>query len=113
MKKILNALKSVVNFFRSGKATAALNSVASLVPKALPIVQIVALLTPTKADDEVLALFQKFGLPYVENYLALPQEQRGAALLKAASTKLAEQVPGTPTHILDAAVQLALVGYRA
>jgi hypothetical protein len=117
MNAILKALRSVgsafVGFFRSGKAQAAFEQAAALVPKALPIVTLVASLTPTLADDELVALFRRFALPYVEQYLALPKEQRGVALLKVASTQLASIAPGTPTRILDTAVQLAYVGFRA
>ena len=113
---ILSALKGALSkaagFFSSGKAQRDFDLVVSLVPKALPYVELVASLTPTLADDQIVALFAKYGLPFATNYLALPQEQRGAALLRSASTLLAREVPGTPTRILDSAVQLALVGSR-
>ena len=111
--KLKSALAAVVKVFSSGEGQKAFDQVAALVVKALPIVELVAAATPTRSDDVIIALFKKYGLPWLGTYLGMPQDQRGAALLRAASTLLGRVVPGTPTHILDAAVQLALVGSRA
>lgn len=112
---IFGGVLKVFSAFRSDKAKAAFGTVMSLVTQAMPIVEVVASLTPTMADDEILALFKRYALPSAtaRQFLALPQEDRGPALLKVASAALAREVPGTPTHILDSAVQLALVASRA
>jgi hypothetical protein len=102
----------IAGFFKSGKAQAAFDAVAALVPKALPIVEIIAEMTPTLADDNLIALFRKHGLPQLESYLALPVELRGVALSRAGRILLGRQAPaGTPNPILDTAVQNAYLAY--
>ena len=46
MNYLKNVIQKIVSFFVSGKAEAAFNTVADLVPKALPIVREIAALTP-------------------------------------------------------------------
>lgn len=113
MKFVKNIIQKIVAFFSSGKAEAALNQAAELVPQALPIVEEIAALAPNRTDQEILALFQKFAVPGAAQYLAAPSEKRGYVLLQLASEVLAAQVPGVATHILDTAVQLAVTGARA
>lgn len=80
---------------------------------ALPIVKLIADLTPTRADDEIVALFERFLVPGAAAYLALPEDQRGAALFKVATTVVQRQFPALPMEQIGAAVQLALVQVRA
>lgn len=100
----------LVSFFRSGKAEEAFNAAVALVPKALPIVKQVAVLTPNRTDDEIVAAFEQYALPGAEEYLSVPREKRGVVLLQLASEILAAEVPGTPTRIINTAVQLAYTG---
>lgn len=86
--------------------------VANLAVKALPIVRTVAALTPARTDDEIVRLFEAYALPYVEKFLALPQDKRGLALLDAAATLLGRTVGDVPAHILHAAAQAAYVQYK-
>ena len=113
MKVVKSVIEKLVGYFRSGKAEAALNQAASLVPKALPIVQEIAALAPNRTDQEILAAFQKFAVPGAAQYLAAPTAKRGYVLLQLASEVLAAEVPGVATHVLDTAVQLAVTGAKA
>ena len=113
MNFVKSVIRKIVSFFGSGKAEAALNQAAELVPRALPIVQEIAALAPNRTDQEILAVFQKFAVPGAAQYLAAPPAQRGYVLLQLATQVLAAEVPGVATHILDTAVQLAVTGSRA
>ena len=113
MKFIDNVIQKIVKFFSSGKAEAALNEAATLVPKALPIVQEIAALAPNRTDQEILAVFQKFLIPGAAQYLTTPVAQRGYVLLQLATQVLAKEVPGVPTNILNTAIQLAVTGSQA
>jgi hypothetical protein len=113
MKFVKSVIQKIVAFFASGKAEAALNEAAELVPKALPIVQEIAALAPNRTDQEILAVFQKFAVPGAAQYLATPVAQRGYVLLQLASQVLSAEVPGVATNILNTAVQLAVTGSKA
>jgi len=113
MKFIQTIIQKIVAFFTSGKAEAALTQAAGLVPKALPIVQEIAALTPNRTDDEIVAAFQKFAVPGAAQYLATPLAQRGYVLLQLATQVLAANFPGIATNVLNAAVQLAVTGMKA
>ena len=79
---------------------------------ALPIVEMIAAMTPTRVDDELVALFKKYAVPGVEYYLSLPMEKRGIALSEVAVTELAQKFPGTPTYLLKLAVEQAVAKYK-
>jgi len=113
MKSIKKIISKIAGFFQSGKAEAALNEAAELVPKALPIVQGIATLAPNRTDQEIAAAFQKYAVPMSSTILATPVAQRGYVLLQLATQVLAQKVPGTATNILNAAVQLAVTGSKA
>jgi hypothetical protein len=113
MKFLKDVIQKIVSFFASGKAEAALNLAASLVPKALPIVQELAALVPNRTDQEIAAAFAKFAIPSAAQYLAAPQAHRGYVLLDIATQVLATRFPGVATNILNTAVQLAVTGLKA
>jgi hypothetical protein len=112
MKFVKSVIQKIVAFFASGKAEAALNQAAELVPKALPIVQEIATLAPNRTDQEILAVFQKFAVPGAAQYLATPTAQRGYVLLQLATQVLSAEVPGVATNVLNTAVQLAVTGSK-
>jgi hypothetical protein len=103
----------IVAAFRSDSVRSALDSAVKLVPKALPIVADIAAMTPTRSDDEILALFTRFGMPYVDQYIALPVQDRGVALAKVATAQLKQIAPAYSSNIIDTAVQLAVTAYKA
>jgi hypothetical protein len=113
MNFLKNLILKVVSFFSSKKAEAALLQAVELVPKALPIVKEIAKLTPNRTDDEIVAAFEKFCVPFASTYLATPPSKRGYVLLQLASQVLAARVPGVATNILNTAIQLAVTGALA
>jgi hypothetical protein len=113
MNFLKNVIQKIVSFFVSGKAEAALNLAAGLVPKALPIVQEIASLVPNRTDQEIAAAFEKFAIPAAAQYLAAPQGHRGYVLLDLATQVLATEVPGVATNILNTAIQFAVTSLKA
>jgi len=114
MNFIKNWFSKLLVFFRSGKAEAAFNTVADLIPKVLPIVQMIAALTPTKADDEILNAFSEYGIPAnLAQIRTTPADQRGYLLLQLATQIASKRFPGIATNILNSAVQLAVTGIKA
>ena len=111
LKKIGSAIAKI--FGAGGPAEAAVKRALAIVPVALPIVEMIAKATPTRADDEIIALFREHGLPWVEYWLGPPVEKRGAALFQAASLLLVRLVPGMPMNIINAAVQIAYTAWKA
>ncbi len=83
-----------------------------LAEQALPIVRLVATLTPTRADDEILRAAQELGVPIAKQWLALEPSDRGRALLQIASSALKARVPSAAGRVIDLAVQLAVVRMR-
>jgi hypothetical protein len=108
-----NIIRKIVAFFRSGRAEAVLEQAASLVPKALPIVEDIAALVPNKTDQEILAAFQKYAVPGAAQFLSTPLAQRGYVLLHLATEVLASQFPSVATNVLNTAVQFAVTGSKA
>lgn len=80
----------------------------SMARKAYDIVKIVAQLTPTRADDELIALFERYAVPGLAIFIQLPPEQRGVALLEAAATELARHYPAAKRTEIDAAIVSAV-----
>ena len=97
----------------SGRAAQDIAAAVELTKLALPIVQRVAILTPTRSDDEIVRLFQDYAVPGAESWLQLPQAQRGRALMQVAATQLKRVAPDTFDRIIDLAVQAAVVQSRA
>lgn len=113
----MNFLKSIVQkivaFFGSGKAEAALNQAVALVPKALPIVEAIAALTPNRTVQEIEAAFENYAVPFSQSWAATPEASRGYLLLQLATTVLSREAPGLATNILNTAVQIAVTGSKA
>lgn len=110
LKRIFGTLWSILIGPKGQKAA---EMVQQYVAMAIPIVKTVAALTPTRVDDEIIALFEKYAVGNLHAYLALPIADRGPALLAAATTELARYVPaGTPTTILQTAVQMAVANLK-
>lgn len=99
-----------------GKLFRAAPHVAEAIQKvliqALPVVEMIAAMTPTQADDEIIALAERFWIKNVKHYLDLPVGERGPALLAAATNALKKQFPAITTVQIQAAIQLALAMQR-
>ena len=107
-KAIGGFFQKVFSFFTSDKAQAIAQKIQDYAAAALPVVEFIASITPTRADDEIIALFKRFALPKVEAYLALPKADRGAALIAAAQAELQKRFPDAPISQLRAAIELAV-----
>jgi hypothetical protein len=79
----------------------------------LPMVERLAEATPTRVDDELIALFKSHGVPEVEKFLAMPIQDRGIALLYAGRFIAAATFPMVPRWLLDSAVQLAVLQIKS
>lgn len=77
--------------------------------KALPVVKMVAALTPTRSDDIIIMLFEKYAVPNVNAFLILPEKDRGPALLEVATSIVEKQMVGVDNSIVKAGVQFAVV----
>jgi hypothetical protein len=113
MKFLKSAIQKIVSFFASGKAEAALTKAVELVPKALPIVEDIASLTPDKTVQQIATAFEKYGVPFAQEFLNTPVASRGFLLLQLASQVLSAEAPGVATNVLNTAVQLAVTGSKA
>jgi hypothetical protein len=113
LKKIMNA---IALFFADGKAQKALEAVASLVPKALPIIDIAAVvvttLTPTGIDDVTWAAIKAKFPALFDGSLKTGDDVKLYAL-GVATEMLKAKFPGVSTSIARAAVQLAYTGKTA
>lgn len=104
---------SVVSFINGPTAEKVARNVHDYAQKALPIVGAIAALTPTRSDDELVALFNRYAQPNVEKFLALPPQNRGLALLHIATAELSKQAPMASNTALQTAVQLAVLALKA
>ena len=99
-------------FINSDKADKIAKYLQDLMLQALPIVKLVASLTPTRIDDELIALFERFALPGVEEFLKLPIDQRGKALFEVAVKEMQKKYPNLPLTVIHKAVQDAVLYYK-
>ena len=109
----MNIFHRILDFFRSPRVKNALDRVATLAQTALPIVETIASLTPTRVDDEIIAAYKHFGVPFVDAELSGDPKRIGTALLNLGTVVLARQAPGTSTSLLQTAVQLAVTVLKA
>ena len=111
---ISNGLKRLWAIVTGPKAQQAVAKAAALVELALPIVQQLSVLSPATAKvGEVIALYQKHGVPVVSEYVDNPQSI-GNALLNLATEILKRKLPAdTATNIVQTAVQLAVTALKA
>lgn len=112
MNKILQFFKSIAVFF-TGPGARIAETAVRVATVALPIVEAIAKMTPTRTDDEIIALFKSYVVPNMEIYLALPVADRGPALLAAATTELQRRYPSLPIHQVQLAIQMAYTQFKA
>ena len=91
---------------------APVDKVLEISKAALPYVRTFAALTPTRADDELIRLFEQYALPNVEKWLAFPERERGVALAWGVAELMAQRYPSTPTRVIRWAVETAYNLYR-
>lgn len=110
--RVLSWFKRVWAWAMNERTIAALKRIDDMIDVALPIVKQIAALTPTRSDDEVIALFELLKLK-VDGWLGLAPADRGAALLHAATVELQKRYPDVPINQLQAAIQLAVAVMKA
>lgn len=109
--KLLTPFKKLWSLINSEKAKQVAQAIDGMLEKALPLVRTIAALTPTRSDDELIRLFERFGNPVrtqVNTWLALPVDQRGKALLAIGEQELQKHFPGVPLNQISAAISLAV-----
>jgi hypothetical protein len=115
---IENGLKKVWEVVTSPKAKAAVAKAASLVSIAVPIVQeISTMINPASSTvAQVVAAYNKYGVPLVNTYERDPTSI-GNAALNLATTLLQKKLPASEgtvaTNILQTAVQLAVTAVKS
>ena len=111
MNFLQSFLKRLTDIFRSDRAKRAFAEVERIVPVALPIVERIAALTPNRTDDEIVAAFRYYGVPFIEG---LASVNPTGALLELASSAVAQRLPaGTAKNIVQTAVQIAVTASKA
>lgn len=100
MSKFFKAVFDLLKRWFS-KETAA--KIGKLTEAAFPIVELIASMTPTRTDDEIIAMLRALGLDTAWNTALEPEE----VLRRAASAALIKQLPGTPDRQANLAVEAA------
>lgn len=101
--KIVKAIKSI---FSSSK----INAVRGLVGSVYPIVELVAKMTPTKADDEILMCANALG---VRDFLMVDRKEVGKALKEVAVKAAQKKFKDVPADVLARAVEAAYQQMKA
>lgn len=96
------------------RADAALDQVRELLPMALGVVQRIAVLTPTRTDNEIVALLREYKVDVsIPRGRKLSDRERALLLFAAASVALTNLSPNTVGSVIDAAVQLGYTAWKA
>lgn len=113
LKVIGGFFTKVFTWFTSDAAQRVAEKIQQYCMAALPVVEFIAAMTPTRIDDEIIALCKRFGLSNLDKYLALPQDERGEALMAAAISELQKRFPNAPLSQLRAGIEYAVVISKA
>jgi len=105
MKKLRTIIRAIIRFARrlfSPKAK-------RYIDQALPIVQVIAEMTPTRADDEILAAYRRFGLEKLFD----PAQDKAVLLRNLAVEVVRQKIRDPlPQRLLNLIVELAYNIYR-
>jgi hypothetical protein len=110
--KVLNWFKQLWKWAMNDHTIAVLRRVDDMIGLAMPIVKQIAALTPTMADDEIVALLDKFQVK-VGYWLQLPPSDRGPVLFQVATAEMQRRYPDVPINQLQSAIQLAVTVMKA
>lgn len=109
-------IKKIGSFFARlfSKKTAAaiqrgIEACAPYIETALSICTAIAAMTPTRADDEIIALIKRYAVPVVWN----PAGDRGDVLRDIALAALRKQFPAASTSDLNRAIEVAVGAIKA
>lgn len=117
MKFLRNFFDRIAAWFGSPQVKHTFEQVAGLVSMATPIVAAIAALTPNRTDDEIMAAYQRYGVPLTTVFQAGDQTAIGNALLNLATSllraKLGDQQGAVATNLLQTAIQIAVTALKA
>jgi hypothetical protein len=103
----------MLSFFRKLKSffsPARISAVRGIVGSVYPIVEFIAKMTPTKADDEILRCANALG---VYEFLSASPEDAGAALKELAIKAAQKKFKDIPVEVLARAVEAAYQEMKA
>jgi hypothetical protein len=113
MKRILSAIgsaiKRVLDKDLAGKLKRAVEAAAPYIEDVYQLVKLVASLTPTRADDEILAAAEALGV----RGLWQPEEDKAEALRKLVFAAAKKAYPDVPDRLINTAIELAYGALRA
>ena len=113
---IFTGIKSLFTPAGQKKVMIALGQAESLVQQVLPVVEAIAIATPNKTDDEIIAVIKKYAVPVTIPSGPMTDADKGAPLLQAAVTAAeigVSAATGVPTSVLILAGQLAYTALRS
>jgi len=105
MKRIRSIIRAVIRFARRLFSP----STKRYIDMALPIVEVIAAMTPTRIDDEILAAYRRFGLEQLFD----PRKDKAVLLRDLAVEVLRQKIRDPlPRRLLNLIVELAYNIYR-
>lgn len=110
--RVLNWFKSLWRWAMNDHTISVLKRVDDMIGIAMPIVKQIAALTPTRSDDEIVALLEKFHIK-LSYWLQIPPSERGPVLLHVATNEMQKRYPEAPINQIQSAVQLAVTVMKA
>jgi hypothetical protein len=122
MQTLRHFFSRIARFFRAlttptakRRIRNALVQAANLIEIALPIVELVAAATPSKADDEIVALIRRYALPIALPAGPMTDDEKSVFLRRSATELVKRQMRnrlGVPDHVVDLGVQAAFTLYK-
>lgn len=103
----IDFFKKIGGWFKSDKVKKAFEVIDHVADVAIPIAQQLALLTPTTLDDMALAVAQKYAIK-LDEWVKLPDDQKGPQLMNILLNELKKQFPDLPTNQIQTAAQIAV-----
>lgn len=106
MSWLTSIFSKIEGWFESPAAKTLETTIATLIPKAEPIIKEIAALTPNRTVQEIEAAYEKYAVPFAP---ALATASPAAALQQLAATVLGNlHAPGAAVSLLNTVVELAL-----
>ena len=104
--------RALVTFFRSGNAEKLTQQVVDIAKWATPLLENLAALTPTRTDDQLIALNKRYVMPNLETWLKLDPKDRGPALLEAATVEAMKFFPAIDKVTIQTGIHNSLLNIR-
>lgn len=115
MNFIQSFFAHIASWFHNPKVEQAFNEVAGIIQNAgvQTIVEDIAALTPNRTTHEIIAAYQKFGVPMAAQITADPAST-GAALLNLATVLVKKNVKNTVAdNLIQTAIQTVVTATKA